>query len=162
MSIASILAFVLAGTAARAEKRSDEKLARELVEAKARIGELEGRVAELTADVERANVQARRDQDAIDYWRAHALAPMHQAAQLPPDAYQSPYSQHQAAAALAQQAQAQMAQFALANAPQFYAQGLGQTAQGLLGTQHQINPNGLMDWCNCVPARHDMLLPRRD
>ena len=58
---------------------------------------------------------------------------------------------------------AQAQQNAMQNAQLAYQQGLGTIGQlaqhqGLLGAQALQMPG---EWCNCVPARHDMFLPRR-
>jgi hypothetical protein len=141
MSISSIFAFVLASAAARTKsvqvaRPSEEK----------RIAALEARIAELEGDVERANIQYRRDQDLIDRWRTRAF---YAEARIG-----SAFTQEQAAAALQQQAnlaQQYNAQQAM-NAQNVYGQGLGQ----MLGAQ-QLSP---LEWCNCVPARHDLFLKR--
>jgi len=161
MSVSSLLAFVLAGVAARTKSRRSEddpvghavmkQMARELREAKARVAELED-------DIAAANAQARRDQDLIDIWRERALAfnnalptPLQQQAALRHAQYQ------QAANALQNQTlaqynaqQAMNAQNFYAAVPQSLAQGqLGQ-AIGLLGAANLIDAEL---WCNCVPSR---------
>jgi type II secretory pathway component PulJ len=151
MSVSSLLAFVLAGVAARSKsvaRRSED-----------RIAELEARVAALEDDIAAANAQARRDQDLIDIWRERALAFN---APPPPRQQQggllSVAQYQQAAAALQNQTlaqynaqQAMNAQNFYAGVPQSLAQGqLGQ-AIGLLGSANLLIDAEL--WCNCVPSR---------
>ena len=154
MSISSILAFVLAGVAA---KTKSVQVARRSED---RTRELEARIAELEAAIGAANELARRDQELIDIWRERALAPAG------PDFRPPQIAQQQAAMMQAQHGQqlAQYNQQAAMNAQNFYNQGaqyqnqmLGQ-AVGLLGAQNLINAEL---WCNCVPARHDMFLRDR-
>ena len=136
MSVSSILAFVVAGVAAK-NRRADRP-------DKKRIAELEVKIAELEDAIATANVQARRDQELIDIWRERALAP-------PPQ-----IAQQQAAQMLQAQAYAQQMNFQNAA---YQNQGLAQLGQqaplGLLGAQTLIDREL---WCNCVPARHDMFL----
>ena len=160
MSVSSILAFVLAGVAAKVKsvqvaRRSEDH---ELVEAKRRIAELED-------DIALANAQGRRDQELIDIWRERALGNVPRPGFGPPVpqiALQQAAAQMQAQAQVmqSQAMQSQLAQYnqqAALNAQNYGAQFqnrmLGQAA-GLLGAQ-------MIDaelWCNCVPARHDMFL----
>ena len=154
MSISSVLAFVLAGVAAKAKsvrvaKRSED-----------RTRALEARIAELEDAIATANVQARRDQELIDIWRERALG------RPPQVALQQAAAQMQAAQMQAQQNMlAQYNAQAAMNAQNFYNQGaqqyqnqqLGQ-AVGLLGAQTLIDAEL---FCNCVPARHDMFLRGR-
>ena len=172
MSVSSILAFVIAGAAAKVKsvqvaRRSQDK----------RVAELEARIAELEDAIASANAQARRDQELIDIWRERALyaeAPIGALVPAGPD-FRPPQialqqAEQQQAAALRQQ-QMLAAQYnaqAAMNAQNYYSgaqnglaqlgqaqhpQGLGQP-MGLLGAQ-------MIDaelWCNCVPALHDMFL----
>jgi hypothetical protein len=72
----------------------------------------------------------------------------------PPDSYAAQAQQLQNAQyAQAMQQLAMQAQ----NFPNTQNQQLGQY-QNILGTQLNSPP---LDWCNCVPARHDMLIPPR-
>lgn len=159
MSISSILAFVLAGVAA---KTKSVQVARRSED---RTRELEARIAELEAAIGAANERARRDQELIDIWRERALAPAGPDFR-PPQIAQQQAAMMQAALAQAQHAQqlAQYNQQAAMNAQNFYNQGaqyqnqmLGQ-AVGLHGAQNLIDAEL---WCNCVPARHDMFLRGR-
>jgi hypothetical protein len=169
MSISSVLAFVLAGVAAKAKSVQV-----------ARRSELEAerdrqRIAELEADVARANIQYRRDQELIDIWRERALGG---GAQRPagPD-FRPPQIALQQAAAQMQALQAQQnmlaqhnAQAAM-NAQNFYNQGAQMNAQNFYnqGAQQQYQNQQLLAqslidaelFCNCVPARHDMFLRGR-
>lgn len=186
MSIASILAFVLAGVAFKGPRdKADESPKRTAYKAlKAELSEVKGerdrqyeanaafiaRIAALEDAIATANANARRDQELIDIWRERALAnvPAVIAGPAGPDfrpprvarqqslveqtsraalERQAQYAQYQAQAAMAQQAQYQ-------NAQNFYSQGQG---LGMLGAQSLIDAEL---WCNCVPARHDMFLPR--
>jgi hypothetical protein len=149
MSVSSILAFVLAGAAARAKNPTESRSeARELAKLKARIAELEDAIGA-------ANAQARRDQELIDSWRARALAP--------PAGFGAPVPQFalQRAAAAAQ-AQAQQAQQAQAYQALAYSQqqnALAQQAQAQPyqhGLANSLGAQSLIDaelWCNCVPSR---------
>jgi hypothetical protein len=154
MSVSSILAFVLAGVAAKAKsvqvaRRSEDdpvghavmkQMARELREAQARIAELED-------DVARANVQYRRDQELIDIWRERALA------NIPPAGFgqQYPAGPDFRPSQIALQAQLQTAQMNAANAQQAQlAQYAAMQNPALLGAQNLINAEL---WCNCVPSR---------
>jgi len=149
MSVSSILAFVLAGVAAKKSRadRQDENR-QELIALRIDNADLRRRVEELEGDVARANVQARRDQELIDLWRERALEwrQQQQAQMLQAQAYQQQQALHYGLA----QYNAQQAM----NAQNFYAQApfgqaqLGQ-ALGLIGTQ---SPNAEL-WCNCVPSR---------
>jgi hypothetical protein len=173
MSVSSILAFVLAGVAAKSRAPSDvgDKGDPRFIagyEAGLNDGKLEAKakIAELEEDIAIANAQARRDQDLIDAWRERALAI------IPPEPWRG---QQSAAAALQQyaalqraqlqsQSLAQYSQQAQCNAQQamnaqtFYAQaqygqaqlGQGLPAMGLLGAQNLIDAEL---WCNCVPSR---------
>jgi hypothetical protein len=151
MSVSSILAFAIAGVAAKVKsvqvaRPSDDpvphavmkQMARELREARARVAELEG-------DVARANVQYRRDQELIDLWRERALF-----------AEAAPRGALQQAALQQAQAQAQT-QLAQSQGLQNYqaAQNAMVYGNSLLGTQSLVDAEL---WCNCVPARHDMFL----
>jgi hypothetical protein len=156
MSISSILAFVLLGTAPfkGPRDRADEKPTRpSYKELKAELGEARARIAELEGDVHRANIQFRRDQDLIDMWRTralHAEGPAPIATQPAGPDFRPPHIA-QAQAAMQQAQQAQLAQYqglAQHNAQQNYANGLG--AMGLLGAQTLIDAEL---WCNCVPSR---------
>jgi hypothetical protein len=162
MSVSSILAFVLAGVAAKNRRadRQDENR-QELIALRVDNADLRRRVAELEDAVAAANVQARRDQDLIDVWRARAAAADEAHTQLlarhprPPAGFgQLPQAAQMQAAAAQMQAQlaqhAQNAQLAQYN----QAQALGQVV-GLAGAQSLINAEL---WCNCVPARHDLFL----
>jgi hypothetical protein len=154
MSVTSILAFVLAGVAARAKSAQVARPSED------RTRELEARVAELEDAIATANVQARRDQELIDIWRERAAGPPPGFGALQPagpDFRPPQIALQQAAQQLQAQAQmqyAQMQQAQYSNYQQGLGQGLGQ-AMGLLGAQNLINAEL---WCNCVPARHDMLL----
>jgi hypothetical protein len=164
MSVSSILAFVLAGAAAKVKSRrvarlSEERIdgsAKELAKAKARIAELEG-------DVHRANIQFRRDQELIDVWRARALfAEAPQGAILPAGAdFRPPQIAHAHAQMMqANMLQAQgMQQQAQSQLHAYTNQGLAQHQQamqsyahgmGLLGAQSLIDAEL---FCNCVPSR---------
>jgi hypothetical protein len=180
MSIASILAFVIAGAAAFKGPRdkADESPKRSAYKAlKAELSDVKGerdrqyeenvtlhmRIAELEGDVARANVQYRRDQELIDIWRERALGPPAGFGRLQPAGpdFRPPQIALQQAAAQMQSQQAMLAQYnnqQALNAQNYQsaAQGLGQ-AMGQLGAQSLINAEL---WCNCVPARHDMFLPR--
>ena len=156
MSVSSVLAFMLAGVAAKAKSvqvaRRSERIAELEAERDRQYEEnaaLIVRIAELEGDVARANIQYRRDQELIDIWRDRALTAFDVGRDAParPD-----WRQYQAAAA-AQAAQAQYNPLAQYNAQQaMNAQNY--QAMGLLGAQ-QLSP---LEWCNCVPARHDMFL----
>jgi hypothetical protein len=166
MSIASILAFVLAGAAFKGPRdKADESPTRTAYKAlKAELSEVKGerdrqyeanagfivRIGALEDAIAVANANARRDQELIDLWRERALGnvPAVIARQ------QSLVEQNQ------RQYQQAMAQQAQQNQLAAY-QGLGNYQQAL-GAQ-MLGAQGLIDaelWCNCVPARHDMLLPR--
>jgi hypothetical protein len=173
MSVSSILAFVIAGAAAKISKsvqvaRPSED--RELVKLKARVVELEDAIAT-------ANAQARRDQELIDIWRTRALyaeAPQGQAiatAPQPPPGFGAlrpagpdfrppEVALRQAAAQMAQNAQQLNAYQQYANAQNNQALAQYAQHQGLLGVQALASGGVWEDFCNCVPARHDMLLPR--
>ena len=158
MSISSILAFVLAGVAAktksvRVAKRSEDRVAELWAEhLHAENVELKRRVAELEDAIATANVQARRDQELIDIWRERALG------RPPQVALQQAAAQMQAQQALlAQYDQQQVQNFYNQGAQQYQNQQLGQ-AIGLLGAQTLIDAEL---FCNCVPARHDMFLRGR-
>ena len=144
MSVSSILAFVLAGVAAKAKS---VQVARP---SKDRIAELEARVAELEADIGAANELARRDQEIIDMWRERALANVPAVIAAPQQNWQLAQQQ---CALLQQQAALQHAQYNAQQAMNAQNYGLGGTI-GLLGAQ---NLNAEL-WCNCTPARHDMFL----
>lgn len=159
MSVSSILAFVLAGVAAK-KARADRPAAKSPTYAELVFdnADLRRRLEELEDDVARANVQYRRDQELIDLWRARALTPPGGwAAQVPAGPDFRPIALQQQHAAQLQQFAHQTNQGLLAqmNAQQAQqaAQMLGmqknRLAQGLLGSQ-QLDP-GL--WCNCVPSR---------
>jgi hypothetical protein len=140
MSVSSILAFVLAGVAAKVKsgqigsnrvksvqvaRRSDDDAAHAVMKDMAReLRAAEARIAELEGDVHRANVQFRRDQDLIDIWRTRALyaeAPPGAIRPLGPDfrppqiAQQQSLIEQQSRAALQRQA-ANMQQMAQAQA----------------------------------------------
>ena len=140
MSVSSILAFVLAGVAAKTSRadRQDEKQ-RELIAL--RID---------NSDLRRELDQAREDYDALrreNAAQARALSGARRGFG------QHPLQQHELALQQSQVAQAQLAQYQNYQAAA-QNQGLGQ-AMGLLGAQNLIDTEL---WCNCVPARHDMLL----
>jgi hypothetical protein len=167
MSVSSILAFVLAGVAAKNRRApgdvGDKTHPRFIAGYDAGLsdGKLEARakIAALEDDIARANVQARRDQELIDSWRERALANIPQPAG--PD-FRPPHiaARQLQAAALQQQAQLQsqsLAQYSpqaqynaqqAMNAQNFYQQGLPNNA--LLGAQSLIDAEL---WCNCVPSR---------
>ena len=136
MSVLSSLALLLTAAVHR------EQSAAELAKAKARIAELEDAIAT-------ANVQARRDQELIDIWRERAYINAR------PSLAQ--YNQQQAAGQMQAQ-QALMAQYNQQPAQNFYNQGAQQYHNQLLGAQTLIDAEL---FCNCVPARHDMLLRGR-
>jgi hypothetical protein len=168
MSVSSILAFVLAGAAAKAKSvqvaRPSEdivgravmkEMARELREAKARIADLED-------DIARANVQYRRDQELIDLWRERALVNVPALPQPAGPDFRPPHiAQMQAQAAL-QQMQArhenQVSQNLLA---QYNAQQQGLAQMQMAAQNAMVYGQGLMHgaqaindlWCNCVPSR---------
>jgi hypothetical protein len=161
MSVSSILAFVLAGVAAKNRRadRQDEKQGAELIALRIDNADLRRRVEELEDDGARANVQYRRDQELIDTWRERALSipavrpewqrpagpdfrPPHIALQ-----QDAAVLQQYAAVQQAQANQAQLAQYAAQQNAQNY--GLG-GAMGLLGAQNLIDAEL---WCNCVPSR---------
>jgi hypothetical protein len=180
MSVSSILAFVIAGVAAKVKsvqvaRRSEDRIA-ELEGERDRQYEanagLIARIAELEGDVHRANVQFRRDQGLIDMWRERALSipaavrPEWQRPAGPP----AGFGQLQPAgpdfrppqialqqAALQMQAQAQQVQLAQYQGLQNYqaAQNAMVYGNSLLGAQSLVDAEL---WCNCVPARHDMFL----
>ena len=106
------------------------------------------RSAELEDAIATANAQARRDQELIDIWRERAMQPV----ALQQEAIQHQAQLHQAAAL--QQAQSHLQQM-LAN------QSNGQHNQQLAAQNAMVYGQGPELWCNCVPARHDMLLPGR-
>jgi hypothetical protein len=152
MSVSSILAFVLAGVAAKAKSVQGAWPSED------RIAGLIARIAALEDDIARANVQARRDQELIDIWRERALAnvPALQAPPVPDMALRG------AAIALHHQALQQSQANAL-NAQNHPAQQLAQyqnyqpaqqnqlgQAMGLPGAQSLIDAEL---WCNCVPSR---------
>ena len=151
MSVSSILAFVVAGVAAK-NRRADRP-------EKKRVAELEAKVAELEDAIATANAQARRDQELIDTWRERALSRWVPAV-APPLVQQQHAAAMQQAQAMQQQLLGQQAltaynnQLAAQNVHNLGAQALGQ-AMGLLGAQNLI---GAELWCNCVPARHDLFL----
>ena len=145
MSVSSILAFVLAGVAAKRRIGNDD------VGAKKRIAELEARVAELEDDIARANELARRDQELIDMWRERALANVPAVIAAPQQNWQLAQQQ---CALLQQQAALQQAQYNAQHAMNAQSAYQGLAGMGLLGAQ---NLNAEL-WCNCVPARHDMFL----
>jgi hypothetical protein len=161
MSVSSILAFVLAGVAAKNRRadRQDEKQGAELIALRIDNADLRRRVEELEGDVARANVQYRRDQELIDIWRERARPPPHVAQQQA----QAQLLQSQAAQQMQQMQQAQglqnhtLAQYnaqQAMNAQNFYADrghshGLGAPI-GLLGAQNLIDAEL---FCNCVPSR---------
>jgi hypothetical protein len=158
MSISSVLAFVLAGVAAKAKsvqvaRRSEFKAERDRQYEE--NAALIVRIAELEDAIATANAQARRDQELIDIWRERALgrppqiALQQAAAQM--QAQQNMLAQHNAQAAMNAQ------NFYNQGAQQYQNQQLGQ-AVGLLGAQSLIDAEL---FCNCVPARHDMLLRGR-
>jgi hypothetical protein len=164
MSVSSILAFVLAGVAAKKSRadRQDENR-QELIALRIDNADLRRRVEELEGDVARANVQARRDQELIDAWRERALAIIPPLQPAGPDFRPPQFAlqqdaalqQMQLAQSLAQsQSLAQYSQQAQYNAQQamaaqnFYGQGLAN--MGLLGAQNLIDAEL---WCNCVPSR---------
>jgi len=162
MSVSSVLAFVLAGVAAKAKSvqvaRRSERIAELEAERDRQYEEnaaLIVRIAELEGDVARANIQYRRDQELIDIWRERALgrppqvALQQAAAQM--QAQQNMLAQHNAQAAMNTQ------NFYNQGAQQYQNQQLGQ-AVGLLGAQSLIDAEL---FCNCVPARHDMFLRGR-
>lgn len=152
MSVSSILAFVLAGAAAKAKsvqvaRRSDDRIA-ELIAL--RID---------NADLRRELDQARADYDALrratDFGHSHGL----QAPQPAGPDFRPPHiALQQQAAALQMQAQAnmqaqqaQLAQYqGLQNA--YQNQGLAQNLAGMgwLGAQNLIDAEL---FCNCVPSR---------
>ena len=166
MSVSSILAFVLAGVAAKAKSVQVARPSKDR-----RIAELEARVAELEADIATANELARRDQELIDMWRERALANVPAVIAAPQPAgpdfrppqiaqmlqaqallQQAQLAQYQQNQGLAQQYNAQQAM----NAQNFYvdrghSHGLLGDAipMGLLGAQ---NLNAEL-FCNCVPSR---------
>jgi hypothetical protein len=149
MSLSSILAFVVAGVAAKAKsvqiaRRSEDKTDPRFIagyDAGLKDGKLEAkeRIAELEDAIATANAQARRDQELIDLWRERALAtPARQVVEFRPP--QSALQQQ--AAALQQVAHLHQMMANQAQNAQYQAMQLG--AQGLIDT-------GL--WCNCVPSR---------
>lgn len=155
MSVSSILAFVLAGVAAKAKsvqvaKPSEDRIA-ELEAERDRQYEANAhfiaRIAELEGDVHRANIQYRRDQELIDIWRERALANVPAG----PDFRPPQIALQQAALQMQAQAQAQHNQLAqyqgFQNAPYNNQAALG--AQ-MLGVQSLIDAEL---WCNCVPSR---------
>lgn len=159
MSVSSILAFVLAGVAAKAKSvqvaRRSERIA-ELESERDRQYEANAalimRIAELEGDVHRANIQFRRDQELIDMWRERSAgAPL--GALVPALPFRPPHiaqAQMQQAQAAMQQAQYQGLQnqgLAQHNAQQSYA---NVAPMGLLGVQSLIDTEL---WCNCVPSR---------
>jgi hypothetical protein len=165
MSVSSVLAFMLAGVAAKAKSvqvaRRSERIAELEAERDRQYEEnaaLIVRIAELEGDVARANIQYRRDQELIDIWRERALG------RPPQVALQQAAAQMQAAQMQAQLLAQHNAQAAM-NAQNFYNQGAQQyqnqqlaQAVGLLGAQSLIDAEL---FCNCVPARHDMFLRGR-
>jgi hypothetical protein len=161
MSVSSILGLVFLGTKAftgprdKAEERPTRTRYSELV---IENGELKARVAELEEAIGAANELARRDQELIDMWRERAIANV-------PAVIAPSLVERQSRAALQQAQAAQQAQQANAQLAQQYFQAAQQGLQsGLLGqgfqAQAQAQARSVMDaefWCNCVPARHDML-----
>jgi hypothetical protein len=164
MSVASILSLVFLGTKAftgprdKAEERPTRTRYSALV---IENGELKARVAELEEAIGAANVQARRDQELIDIWRERAIANVPAVVAPPPSLVERQSRAALQQAQLAQQANAQ----ANAQLAQQYQHAQWQGLQsGLLGQGLQAQAQSLMDaefWCNCVPARHDMLRPQR-
>jgi outer membrane murein-binding lipoprotein Lpp len=173
MSISSILAFVIAGVAAKTKSVQVARPSEDVAELKAKVAELEGAVEQwrkLHSTVEdaiaTANVNARRDQELIDMWRERALLAEKAIATGPqpppgfgalrpagPDFRPPEVALRQAAA---QMQNAQLAQYQ-------YAQQQSAYQHGMQGMQALGQAQSLMDtelWCNCVPARHDMFLPR--
>ena len=168
MSVSSILAFVLAGVAAkkaRADRRDENQ---EFIALRVDNADLRRRVEELEGDVARANIQYRRDQELIDLWRERALGTpaMRPAALQPagPD-FRPPQialQQHAAAQQMQNQQMAAQSQLAQYNAQQMQNQQMAAQSQlaqynaqqgqamGLLGA-HMIVDAEL--WCNCVPSR---------
>jgi hypothetical protein len=159
MSISSILAFVIAGVAAKTKSVQVARPHEDVAELKAKVAELEDAIAT-------ANVNARRDQELIDIWRERALLAEKAIATGPqpppgfgalrpagPDFRPPEVALRQAAA---QMQNAQLAQYQ-------YAQQQSAYQHGMQGMQALGQAQSLMDtelWCNCVPARHDMFLPR--
>jgi hypothetical protein len=93
-------------------------------------------------------------------WRVDSAVPAPPAIQRcdppPPDSHVAQAQQLTAQLQNAQYAQA-MQQLAMQSQQNTQNQQLGQY-HNILGTQLNSPP---LDWCNCVPARHDMLIPPR-
>ena len=139
MSLTTILLAFAPGIAARI-KRPEINTD---VEHTRRVAELEGQIAKIAED--------------RDMWRDRALM-----AEAPRPAGPD-FRPTEVARAQELQWMAQAQQNAMQNAQLAYQQGLGTIGQlaqhqGLLGAQALQMPG---EWCNCVPARHDMFLPRR-
>jgi len=183
MSVSSILAFVLAGVAAKAKsvqvarpsedriaeleaerERHYDKISIENVALRTDNADLRRRVSELEDDIARANVQYRRDQDLIDIWRERALVNV-PALQAPPIHAPPPgFGLDLQRAAAAMQQQAQLAQHA--NHQSQGLQGLAQYQQAMNAQNYAqaqafagmglLGAQNLIDaelWCNCVPSR---------
>jgi len=161
MSIASVLAFVVGAIAAKSKSMQVARPSEDHPE----LAELEAKVAELEDALATSN--SVRDVLAIDRddWRARAEAYRARldrpgfGAQMPagPDFRPVSLVEQQSRQALQQAAVNQMQnQMAAAQAYQGQAANMpyGQGLAGLLGGQ------AFEDFCNCVPARHDLFLPR--
>jgi len=112
------------------------------------------RVAELEA-------QIAKIADDRDMWRERALGSIEARPPQPAGPDFRPPQQAQAQLAQWQQAQGlAMAQYAQQQA-QHYQQNLGAMQQQNYLNQRLLGAQGLQmpgEWCNCVPARHDMFL----
>jgi hypothetical protein len=127
---------------------AEEAIDLELFEARARIAELEGQVAELRLALERERHVSHHMRREAHYQMlaAHEHVARHQAQQ-----YNAGLAQMHQAQAMESPYQQSALGLAQMNAQHWPNGALG--AQNLLGAWEDV--------CNCVPARHDLLLPPR-
>jgi hypothetical protein len=150
MSVVTILLALAPG--AIAARLKPAKTLNELV-LERRIADLEARNSSLEAEL----TAVRR---VAEDWRDRFMngGQQHAAAQLNQAAAQLAQYQAQAQAAQLNQAAAQHAAYQAQAQASPYQQGLG----NLLGMQQMQNAVGAFEgFCNCVPARHDLLLGGR-
>jgi hypothetical protein len=150
MSLTTILLAFAPGIAAR--------INRPAINADVEITRLKEQVADLTRELEAERAQSWRNQPIVTVDAPQPAGPDFR----PPE-----YAQAQALNWRAQQAHAQAQYHQQMAAQQMNAVGYQQDLIGqlqglqqghLLGAQSLEMPG---EWCNCVPARHDMFLPRR-
>ena len=160
MSILSTLALLAAGVAAKIRK-PDHEIAK-LKSENAIIAELQAQVHDLNREFDTTLARVSRQRDD---WQTLALSYRREVMERRQphfiDETMRLHIQQQTAQGLAQQMLAQQAQLQQAQLQQAAFQGAQNhnAFQGGIQNFHQAAQFGeWRDFCNCVPARHDMLL----